>query len=74
VDPRGRGRTHQLGLHDDRCIPGFRALAEETHRHGARIGVELHHAGRNTSPGLAGAVPVAPSPVECPEAGSGVPH
>jgi 2,4-dienoyl-CoA reductase-like NADH-dependent reductase (Old Yellow Enzyme family) len=74
VDPRGRGRTHQLGLHDDRCIPGFRALAEAAHRHDVRIGVELHHAGRNTSPALAGAVPVAPSPVECPEAGSGIPH
>ncbi|MDX6560245.1 MAG: hypothetical protein QOD65_59 [Gaiellales bacterium] len=74
VDPRGRGRTHQLGLHDDRSIPGFRALAEAAHRHDVRIGVELHHAGRNTSPALAGAVPVAPSPVECPEAGSGIPH
>ncbi|HEY3613332.1 MAG TPA: FAD-dependent oxidoreductase, partial [Gaiellales bacterium] len=74
VDPRGRGRTHQLGLHDDRSIPGFAALAEQAHRHDARIGVELHHAGRNTSPGLAGGAPVAPSPVECPEAGSGVPH
>jgi 2,4-dienoyl-CoA reductase-like NADH-dependent reductase (Old Yellow Enzyme family) len=74
VDPRGRGRTHQLGLHDDRCIPGFRALAEAAHRHDVRIGVELHHAGRNTSPALAGAAPVAPSAVECPEAGSGVPH
>lgn len=74
VDPVGRGRTHQLGLHADASIPGFRALAEAAHEHDVRIGVELHHAGRNTSPAIAGATPVAPSPVECPEAGSGVPH
>jgi 2,4-dienoyl-CoA reductase-like NADH-dependent reductase (Old Yellow Enzyme family) len=74
VDPAGRGRTHQLGLHDDASIPGFRRLAEGAHRHDVRIGVELHHAGRNTSPELAGTAPVAPSPVECPEAGSGTPH
>jgi 2,4-dienoyl-CoA reductase-like NADH-dependent reductase (Old Yellow Enzyme family) len=66
VDPRGRGRTHQVGLHDDACIDGFRALAEVAHHHDVRIGVELHHAGRNTSPALAGGTPVAPSPVECP--------
>jgi 2,4-dienoyl-CoA reductase-like NADH-dependent reductase (Old Yellow Enzyme family) len=74
VDPMGRGRTHQLGLHDDTSIPGFARLAEIAHRHDVRIGVELHHAGRNTSPGLIGTTPVAPSPVECPEAGSGIPH
>ena len=74
VDPSGRGRTHQLGLHDDRSIPGFRQLAALAHAHDVRIGVELHHAGRNTSPALAGRQPLAPSPVECPEAGSGVPH
>src|SRR5581483_704091 len=74
VDPVGRGRTHQLGLHDDASIPGFRRLTDAAHEHDVRIGVELHHAGRNTSPALAGAAPVAPSPVECPEAGSGVPH
>ena len=74
VDPAGRGRTHQLGLHDDASIPGFRRLAEAARGHDVRIGVELHHAGRNTSPAISGTTPVAPSPVECPEAGSGTPH
>ena len=74
IDPSGRGRTHQLGLHQDASIDGFRRLAETAHASGARIGVELHHAGRNTSPQISGQTPLAPSPVECPEAGSGVPH
>ena len=74
VHPAGRGRTHQLGLHDDACVPGFRELADIAHRHGARIGVELHHAGRNTSRAVSGHEVVAPSPVPCPEAGPDVPR
>jgi 2,4-dienoyl-CoA reductase-like NADH-dependent reductase (Old Yellow Enzyme family)/thioredoxin reductase len=74
VDPAGRGRTHQLGLHDDACVEGFAALAELAHANGARIGVELHHAGRNTSRAISGHEPVAPSPVPCPEAGPDTPR
>ena len=37
VDPRGKGRLHQLGCYDDRLIPGLRRLAEAVHRHGAKI-------------------------------------
>ena len=39
-----------------------------------RIGVELHHAGRNTNSGLTGEQPVAPSPVACAEAGGELPR
>ncbi|MGZ4171179.1 MAG: oxidoreductase [Solirubrobacteraceae bacterium] len=74
VDPAGRGRTHQLGLHEDRCVDGMRALADAVHAGGARIGIELHHAGRNTSAAISGLPPVAPSPVPCAEAGGEVPR
>ncbi len=74
VDPAGRARTHQLGLHDDRCIPGFAALADQAHRHGALIGVELVHAGRNTSTAMSGHQVVAPSSVPCVQAGGDVPR
>jgi 2,4-dienoyl-CoA reductase-like NADH-dependent reductase (Old Yellow Enzyme family)/thioredoxin reductase len=74
IHPAGRGRTHQLGLHDDRCIPGFQKLVEAVHREDVRIGIELHHAGRNTSRAISGYQPVAPSPVPCPEAGNDMPH
>jgi 2,4-dienoyl-CoA reductase-like NADH-dependent reductase (Old Yellow Enzyme family) len=73
VHASGRGRTHQLGLHSDRCIDGFRALAQAVHAGGARIGIELHHAGRNTNSALTGERPLAPSPVACAEAGGEVP-
>jgi 2,4-dienoyl-CoA reductase-like NADH-dependent reductase (Old Yellow Enzyme family) len=74
VDPAGRGRTHQLGLHEDRCVDGMRRLADAVHAGGAKIGIELHHAGRNTSSAISGSRPVAPSPVPCPEAGNEVPR
>jgi 2,4-dienoyl-CoA reductase-like NADH-dependent reductase (Old Yellow Enzyme family) len=74
VDPAGRGRTHQLGLHEDRCIDGMRELVDAVHAGGAKIGIELHHAGRNTSSAISGVAPVAPSPVPCPEAGGEVPR
>ena len=74
VDAAGRGRTHQLGLHEDRCLEGFRVLVDAVHAGGAKIGIELHHAGRNTSSAISGRPPVAPSPVPCPEAGGEVPR
>jgi 2,4-dienoyl-CoA reductase-like NADH-dependent reductase (Old Yellow Enzyme family)/NAD(P)-dependent dehydrogenase (short-subunit alcohol dehydrogenase family) len=74
VDQRGRGRTHQLGIHDDRCVPGLRELVDRVHAHGPKIGIELHHAGRQTESGLTGLQPVAPSPVPCPQVANEMPH
>ena len=37
----------QPGLWDDRQIPGFAAVAEAVHRHGAKIAVQLRHTGMN---------------------------
>jgi 2,4-dienoyl-CoA reductase-like NADH-dependent reductase (Old Yellow Enzyme family) len=74
VDQRGRGRTHQLGIHDDDCVPGLKELVERVHAHGPRIGIELHHAGRQTASGLTGLQPIAPSPVPCPEVANETPH
>jgi 2,4-dienoyl-CoA reductase-like NADH-dependent reductase (Old Yellow Enzyme family) len=74
VDARGRGRTHQLGIHDDACVPGLAKLVERVHAHGPKIGIELHHAGRQTESGLTGSQPIAPSPVPCPQVANEVPH
>src|SRR3990170_4419028 len=65
VHPAGMGHRHQLGLHDDELIPGYRRLVEICHRHGALVGVELQFAGRETSSVITGVQPVAPSPVPC---------
>jgi 2,4-dienoyl-CoA reductase-like NADH-dependent reductase (Old Yellow Enzyme family)/thioredoxin reductase len=65
VDPVGRNHLYQLGIHDDRLIPGYRRLAEATHAHGALVAAEIQFAGRETSSAVTGFQPVAPSPVPC---------
>jgi len=74
VEQRGRGRTHQLGIHCDSCVPGLKELVDRVHANGPRIGIELHHAGRQTESGLTGLQPIAPSPVPCPEVANEMPH
>jgi 2,4-dienoyl-CoA reductase (NADPH2) len=44
--PRGAAMTHQLGLSDDVFLPGLRDLVERVHAHGAKISVQLQHAGK----------------------------
>lgn len=66
VDPLGRAIPNELGIWNDAMIPGLRRLTEAAHRHGARIAVQLHHAGRQTSRAITGEAPVAPSAVPCP--------
>ena len=55
----------ELVVAEDDCIPGYRAIAEAVHRHGARIFGQLSHSGRCTrrmSGGLRG-VAYAPSAI-----------
>jgi 2,4-dienoyl-CoA reductase-like NADH-dependent reductase (Old Yellow Enzyme family)/thioredoxin reductase len=62
----GRAAANQLRIDDDRFIPGFRRLADAIHTYGARVFVQLHHAGRETTSYLTGGKQiVAPSPVTC---------
>lgn len=56
----------QLGISNDRFIPGLKRLTEAVHGHGAKIGCQLHHAGRQTKSSVTGAQPVAPSAIPCP--------
>jgi len=44
--PRGAAMTHQLGLSDDVFLPGLRDLVQRVHAHGAKISVQLQHAGK----------------------------
>ncbi|WP_115788146.1 FAD-dependent oxidoreductase [Arthrobacter silvisoli] len=70
----GKGRTHQLGLHDDAMVPGLRALTDALHAEGALAAVELNHGGRTAQAAVSGFKNVAPSPVPCPTAGGEVPR
>jgi 2,4-dienoyl-CoA reductase-like NADH-dependent reductase (Old Yellow Enzyme family)/thioredoxin reductase len=70
----GKGRTHQLGLHNDAMIPGLRKLTDALHAEGALAAVELNHGGRTAQAALTGYKNVAPSPVPCEVAGGEVPR
>lgn len=69
VDPRGKGRTYQMGLHDDDLVPDFARLVRAVHRHGGVIGPELNYGGRVVQPWISGLQSRAPSVV--PYAGAG---
>lgn len=61
VRPDGRGFTNQLAIDRDETIAGFSELVDIAHRHGALIGPQLYHAGRQTTSEITGVQPVAPS-------------
>lgn len=72
VDPDGRITVNDLGLWEDGQIPAYARLVEAVHAQGARIGIQIAHAGRKAySPSLR---PVAPSPIAFPAPGYRVPE
>lgn len=66
VHPSGKGFQNQLGIYKDELVPGLRNLTEAAHSYGAKIAVQLHHAGRQTTSKVTGMSIVAPSPIPCP--------
>ena len=66
VSPEGRGFRNELGLHSDSVIAGLHEAVKVAHDHGARIGIQLYHAGRQTTSRVSGEQPVAPSAIPCP--------
>jgi NADPH2 dehydrogenase len=60
VDKSGRLATSQLGLWSDDQIEGFSKIAQACHQYGARVLVQVHHAGLATAKGVTGDI-VAPS-------------
>jgi 2,4-dienoyl-CoA reductase-like NADH-dependent reductase (Old Yellow Enzyme family)/siroheme synthase (precorrin-2 oxidase/ferrochelatase) len=65
VTRRGRGCTYfQMGIYDDALVPGLRKLTDAVHEYDVRIGIQIAHAGRQTTHHyLNGLQPEAPSPV-----------
>lgn len=62
VNPDGRLADSQLCLWSDDHIKGFEEIARACHRYGARVLVQIHHAGLQTAKKVSGD-PVAPSEV-----------
>jgi dimethylglycine catabolism A len=62
----GRHRRHEVGIYDDRFLPGLSRLVEEIHRGGAKASIQLGHGGGHTRIDICGETPIAPSAIPHP--------
>jgi 2,4-dienoyl-CoA reductase-like NADH-dependent reductase (Old Yellow Enzyme family) len=62
----GRHRRREIGIYDDRFIPGLRRLVDAIHRGGAKASIQLGHAGGHTRADICGETPIAPSAIPHP--------
>src|SRR5437763_1580488 len=62
----GRHRKRELGIYDDRFLPGLTRLTAEIHRHGAKASIQLGQGGGHTRVDICGETPIAPSPIPHP--------
>lgn len=59
----GRHRRRELGIYDDRFLPGLRDLVAAIHAQGAKASIQLGHAGGHTRSDVCGEEPIAPSAI-----------
>jgi 2,4-dienoyl-CoA reductase-like NADH-dependent reductase (Old Yellow Enzyme family) len=62
----GRHRRHEVGIYDDRFVPGLTRLTGEIHRGGAKASIQLGHGGGHTRVDICGETPIAPSVIPHP--------
>ncbi|MFJ4387807.1 FAD-dependent oxidoreductase [Pseudomonas sp. NPDC089408] len=56
--PAGTAEPYQVGVSDDEFIPGLARLAARVHKHGAKIAMQLQHAGKNAIRDMAAGRPL----------------
>jgi 2,4-dienoyl-CoA reductase-like NADH-dependent reductase (Old Yellow Enzyme family) len=62
----GRHRRRELGIFDDRFLPGLTRLAAAIHGGGAKASIQLGHGGGHTRVDICGETPIAPSAIPHP--------
>jgi 2,4-dienoyl-CoA reductase-like NADH-dependent reductase (Old Yellow Enzyme family) len=62
----GRHRHRELGIYDDRFLPGLSQLVDMIHRGGAKASIQLGHGGGHTRRDICGETPIAPSAIPHP--------
>src|SRR5499433_961952 len=62
----GRHRRREIGIYDDRFLPGLTHLVDEIHRAGAKASIQLGHGGGHTRRDICGEKPIAPSAIPHP--------
>jgi 2,4-dienoyl-CoA reductase-like NADH-dependent reductase (Old Yellow Enzyme family) len=62
----GRHRFRELGVYEDRFLPGLEHLTTVLHDAGARVSVQLGHGGARARSAVSGETPIAPSSIPTP--------
>ena len=62
----GRHRRHEVGIYDDRFLPGLTRLVGAIHDGGAKASIQLGHGGGHTRVDICGETPIAPSAIPHP--------
>jgi 2,4-dienoyl-CoA reductase-like NADH-dependent reductase (Old Yellow Enzyme family) len=62
----GRHRRRELGIYDDRFLPGLRRLTAAIKGGGAKASIQLGHGGGHTRRDICGEAPIAPSAIPHP--------
>ena len=62
----GRHRRREVGIYDDRFVPGLTRLVDELHRAGSKVSIQLGHGGGHTRIDICGETPIAPSAIPHP--------
>ncbi|WP_371185593.1 FAD-dependent oxidoreductase [Thalassotalea maritima] len=64
--PHGTAEPYQVGISEDKFIPGLKQLTDRVHQHGTKIAIQLQHAGKTAVRDLAEGrdlwVPSMPAP------------
>ncbi len=58
IEPRARVLPYIFNIYDEKNFSGIAELAEIVKRHGAKIALQLHHAGSRAAPRVSGTQPV----------------
>jgi 2,4-dienoyl-CoA reductase-like NADH-dependent reductase (Old Yellow Enzyme family) len=66
ASPEKAGRRREVGIYDDRFIPGLKRLVDAIHGGGAKASIQLGHAGGHTRIDICGETPIAPSAIPHP--------
>jgi 2,4-dienoyl-CoA reductase-like NADH-dependent reductase (Old Yellow Enzyme family) len=62
-EPVGRHRRRELGIYDDRFLPGLGRLVGAIHAAGSKASIQLGHGGGHTRKDVCGEQPIAPSAI-----------
>ncbi|OZM77935.1 NADH:flavin oxidoreductase [Pseudonocardia sp. MH-G8] len=62
----GRHRFHELGIYDDKFLPGLTRIVEAIHAEGARASIQLGHGGSRARRAVSGTQPVSASSMPVP--------